>query len=321
LVEGSPMTSVKGIYANLDDLMRLRYKATGFSFLPRQPVHSILSGRHGSRLRGRGLNFDELRHYLPGDDPRNIDWRVTARTGQPFVRVYTEERDRPVILLIDQRMSMFFGSRRVLKSVAAAEAAAVAAWRTLAVSDRVGAVVFSDDSLEVIPPHRSERRVRWILNSTLVMNRQLKAGRVVESAAQQLNRALERVRPLTRHDALICLISDGEGADEETRRRLSELNNHNDLILLFIYDPLEQELPQAGRLTFSNGLGQLEIDSSRQKLRQAFQQQFSERLEGMKQLSQHAGIPLIPISTERAVLDQVREHIGQHRSAGRRQQR
>jgi len=78
--------------------------------LPRQPVHSLLSGRHGSRVRGRGLAFEELRQYLPGDDIRTMDWRVTARTGSPFVRVYTEEKDRPALFVVDQRISMFFAA-------------------------------------------------------------------------------------------------------------------------------------------------------------------------------------------------------------------
>src|SRR5210317_654341 len=120
-----------GIYVQMDGLVRLQHKASGFSFLPRQPVHSILSGRHSSKLRGRGLNFEELRDYLPGDDTRNIDWKVTARTRTPYVRVFTEEKDRSVWLLIDQRISMFFGSQQRMKSVVAAEAAAAAAWRVL----------------------------------------------------------------------------------------------------------------------------------------------------------------------------------------------
>ena len=101
-----------GVYVQLDELVRLQHKASGFSFLPKQPVHSVLSGRHASKLRGRGLNFEELRNYLPGDDTRNIDWKVTARTRTPYVRVYTEEKDRTVWLLVDQRVSMFFGSVR-----------------------------------------------------------------------------------------------------------------------------------------------------------------------------------------------------------------
>ncbi len=115
------------IHADLDALVRLQFKAQGFSFLPRQPIHSVLYGRHASRLRGRGLNFEEIRGYLPGDDIRSMDWKVTARTRKPHIRVYTEERDRTVWLLVDQRISMFFGSRVSMKSVTAAEAAALAA--------------------------------------------------------------------------------------------------------------------------------------------------------------------------------------------------
>src|SRR5210317_1831439 len=163
------------VYADLDELMRLRFKASGFSFLPRQPVHSILSGRHASKLRGRGLHFEELRNYLPGDDTRNIDWKVTARTREPYVRIYTEEKDRPVWLLVDQRISMFFGSRWKMKSVVAAEAAAAAAWRVLSQGDRVGAVIFDDSDLVVVPPHRSEERVAQILKQVVAKNHALNA--------------------------------------------------------------------------------------------------------------------------------------------------
>ena len=132
------------VYADLDALVRLQFEAQGFSFLPRQPINSVLNGRHASRLRGRGLDFEDLRDYVVGDDIRNIDWRATARTGRTHVRVYTEERDRPVWLVVNQRQSMFFGSRERMKSVTAAEAAALAAWRVLGGGDRVGAMIFDD---------------------------------------------------------------------------------------------------------------------------------------------------------------------------------
>ena len=101
-----------GVYASLAALVSLRFRAKGFSFLPRQPVHSILAGRHASRLRGRGLNFEEIRRYQPGDDIRQIDWKVTVRTRQTHSRVYTEERERSVLLLVDQRITMFFRQRQ-----------------------------------------------------------------------------------------------------------------------------------------------------------------------------------------------------------------
>jgi len=147
-------TAAPGVYVDLDELIRLQFKARGFSFLPRQPVHSLLSGRHASRVRGRGLNFEELRDYLPGDDPRTIDWKVTARTGTPFVRVYTEERDRPALLVVDQRINMFFGSRVAMKSVVAAQLAALGAWRVFDQGDRVGALVFDDADIAEVRPHQ-----------------------------------------------------------------------------------------------------------------------------------------------------------------------
>src|SRR5262245_28633626 len=125
-----------GVYANLDALVKLQYHASGFSFLPRQPIRSLLAGRHASRLRGRGLNFEEIRRYQIGDDIRQIDLKATMRTRKTQSRVYTEERERTVLLLVDQRITMFFGSVLNMKSVTAAEAAAISAWRVLDQKDR-----------------------------------------------------------------------------------------------------------------------------------------------------------------------------------------
>jgi len=179
----------EGVYVQLDELVRLQYKASGFSFLPKQPIHSVLSGRHASKLRGRGLNFEELRNYLPGDDTRNIDWKVTARTRTPYVRVYTEEKDRTVWLLIDQRVSMFFGSTKRMKSVVAAEVAAISAWRVLSVGDRVGALVFNDSDISVVPPHRSRERVMQILKQVVDKNQALSADPGLKPDAGKLNEA------------------------------------------------------------------------------------------------------------------------------------
>ena len=162
------------VYASLHHLLALQHKATGFSFLPRQPLHSLLAGRHTSKVRGRGLNFEELRAYYPGDDIRTIDWKVTARTQKPHARVFTEERERPALLVVDQRMDMFFGSRLNMKSVTAAEAAALGAWRILDQGDRVGALVFNDTEIVEIRPHRSQQNVMRILNTVVELNHALR---------------------------------------------------------------------------------------------------------------------------------------------------
>ncbi|MBT8040752.1 MAG: DUF58 domain-containing protein [Gammaproteobacteria bacterium] len=292
--------------------MRLRFKASGFSFLPRQPVHSVLSGRHASRLRGRGLNFEELRNYLPGDDTRNIDWKVTARTKEPHVRVYTEEKDRTVWLLVDQRVSMFFGSRWKMKSVIAAEAAALACWRVLAQGDRVGAAVFDDEDVTIVPPHRSAERVSQVLKTVIDKNHALDARPGRQTAPDMLNRAVRRVARLARHDCLVCIISDGSGLDADSRRHITRLTAHNDVLSLFVYDPLEQAIPDAGRLVFSDGEREVEFNSSERRLREAFAADFEQRMERMRDTSRRHTIPLLPIHTASPVLEQVRDALGHH---------
>src|SRR5215475_6243897 len=208
-----PMTRspAPGVYADLGELTRLQFKARGFSFLPRQPVQSLLAGRHASRLRGRGLNFDEIRRYLPGDDIRQIDWKATVRTRKTQTRVFTEERERSVLLLVDQRITMFFGSVRNMKSVTAAEAAALAAWRVVGEQDRVGALIFNDSKITEIRPQRSQVTVMRILHEVLEQNHALSVDSGMRSNGAMFNQALQRCERLTKHDCLVCIISDGFG--------------------------------------------------------------------------------------------------------------
>ena len=306
-----------GVYVQLHDLVRLQHKASGFSFLPRQPIHSVLSGRHASKLRGRGLNFEELRNYLPGDDTRNIDWKVTARTRTPYVRVYTEEKDRTVWLLVDQRVNMFFGSKERMKSVVAAEVAALSAWRVLSVGDRVGALVFDDSDITVVPPHRSRERVMQILNEVVKKNHALSADPGLKPDAGKLNEALKQVSILARHDCLVCLITDGDGTNPETRKHITRLSEHNDVLTAFVYDPLEKNMPAAGRLRFADGEGQLEADTSSRKLRTAFQSEFEQRLERMQSVSRRYSIPLLPLHTSSPVSEQIRDVLGHHQATRR----
>jgi uncharacterized protein (DUF58 family) len=205
-------------------------------------VHSLLAGRHASRLRGRGLNFEEIRRYLPGDDIRNMDWHITARTRKPYVRVYTEERDRPVLLIVDQRLRMFFGSQRAMKSVVAAEVAALAAWRALNVGDRVAALVFDDRDVVKIAPHRSRYRGMRIPQAVVEKNHALQIEARRQAGPAILNRVLERAVRLAKHNYLVCLMGDGAGADQETVRLITLLGAYNDVLVVFIYNPLEAQV-------------------------------------------------------------------------------
>jgi len=168
-------SAIGSVYVDAAHLAKLEFRARGLSFVAPAPVSSILSGNHASRLRGRGLNFEEIRGYLPGDDIRHIDWKVSLRLGKPQVRAYTEERDRPLLVVVDQRMSMFFGSRRAFKSVVAAEAAALAVWMGFAAGDRVGGVIFDDSSVVRVRPLRSRSRIKTLFGALARMNNALHA--------------------------------------------------------------------------------------------------------------------------------------------------
>lgn len=302
-----------GVYATLEDLVRLRHQARGFSFLPKQPVNSLLAGRHASRLRGRGLNFEEIRKYLPGDDIRQIDWKVTARTRKPHARVYTEERERPVILLVDQRLGMFFGSQLKMKSVTACELAALAAWKTLGVQDRVGAVVFNDSEAISIRPRRSQATVMRIFQQILQMNRQLRASAKTRPNPAMFNEALRRARQLAPHDSLVVLITDGDGSDGNTQKLVAEIAQHNDVVLAFVFDPLEANLPELFHVVISDGERQLELDSSAAELRPRFREAFAEQRERGKHFLLTREVPVLPISAAEEALSQLASLLGQPR--------
>jgi uncharacterized protein (DUF58 family) len=271
-----------GVYVDLEDLLSFEQKGRKVSFLPRQPVHSLLSGRFASRMRGRGLSFEEIRDYRGGDDVRSIDWKVTARLRRPHVRVFNEERDRPALLLIDQRLSMFFGSRQMLKSVTAAQAAAIAAWRVLGAGDRIGALVFNDREIVEIRPRRSRQTVLQILATVAAQNRALGVGRGIVSAAAMLNRVLGRTRHLALHDAVVIVISDFDGADQLTRGLVAALDGELQILL------------DVGR------------DSVRKDITHAVQQRLSEVFAWTPEL----GIPVLPLSAAEDTPTQLRRLLG-----------
>ncbi len=299
------------VYADLAQLVAIQHQGAHFNFLPRQPLHSILAGRHGSRLRGRGLDFEELRHYRPGDDIRTLDWKVTNRTKKTHVRVYSEERERSVLLLVDQRMAMFFGSRVKMKSVVAAEMAALVAWRTLAVGDRVGALVFNDSEIKHIKPQRSRNTVMQILHHTVTMNHALSAGQGGAQNDEQLNSALHEAERLCGHDCLIVLISDMSGWSQQTIKRMKRLTVHNDLIVPLIFDPLEKELPDHHQLLVSDGALQIQVDARPSQLKQKFTEGFVNTVEYLQGELAKYQVPVIPIDTVQPVQHQVRKALGE----------
>ena len=306
------MTPDPRIHVTLEHLRGLEGTSRGLSFLPRQPSASVINGHHASRLRGRGLNFEEMRNYLPGDDVRSIDWKATARTGKPHVRVFTEERDRPALLVVDQRMSMFFGSRLNMKSVTAAEAAAVAAFRIKGAGDRVGGIVFDDERQVEFAPRRSARAVYALLEATAEMNLALHADREVDTEPGDLNRVLKSVARLAHHDHLVVIYSDFDGIDEATHRHLAGIAAHNDLILVLVHDPAAVALEEDARMqvVFGDGVMQAEIDLSSDRARQALSGFSKQRLERILHWQTEINLSVLPLSAGEETVPQIRRLLG-----------
>ncbi|MEO1458115.1 MAG: DUF58 domain-containing protein [Pseudomonadota bacterium] len=310
-----PATADPRIRVDLAHLRALAARARGLSFLPRQPSASVLNGRHASRMRGRGLSFEELRGYLPGDDVRAIDWKVTARMGAPYIRVFTEERDRPALLVVDQRLSMFFGSVHAMKSVTAAEAAALAAAAVLAQGDRLGGIVFGDRAIAEIRPERSRRAQDRLLKALVEAGDALDPG--AEDAPLPLSRPLEAVSRIARQNHLVVILSDFDGIDAPCEALLRSMARHNDVVLVLVTDPLANAIPAGLRITVSNGRLLAALDTDDAGARQALTAFAGGRIARIEALARRNRIPLLPLSAGAATLPQMRRLFGLRPGTGR----
>lgn len=298
------------IYTSLDALRRLQFKAKGFGLSPQQPINSILAGKNISKLRGRGLNFEEMRQYQIGDDIRTMDWKVTMRTGKPHVKVYTEERERNVFLLVDQRQSMFFGSTHKMKSVIAAEIAALLAWQVIASTDRVGAVVFNDDHAVTLKPQRSSQQVIKIFAEITRQNQQLKSGSTSQDHQLSLEQMFEQMIRVTTHDALVILISDGYGWSDKCAEFVKSISQHNDFVCCHVTDPLEHQLAEMSQMVISDGDLQLEISAQEKQLQQDFIHNVELSINSFSSLAKKYRIPLLPFNTTEETDEQLRRALG-----------
>ncbi len=307
------------VHVSTDDLVRLETQARDLAFVQKARSHQQLAGRMYSAMRGRGLTFEELRDYLPGDDIRSIDWRVTARTTKPVVRIYTEEKERPALIIVDQRVNMFFGSRRSMKSVTAAEAAILCAWRILGSGDRVGGFVFNDTETDEVKPHRSRNVVVAFADHIARMNSELRADLATQPAAGQLDAQLERVANIAHHDHLVVVVSDFDGHTPRTRDLLLRLSSRNDVICILIFDPFLLELPTSGNLVVSGDGGQAELALRTDSVRSAIDAFARSRGRELLAWQTELGLPMLPVSAAEETAPQLRRLLEQ--SAWRQRRR
>lgn len=279
------------------DLIANRFPARFLDVTKAKRALAHLAGAKRAYRRGRGVEFDEVRQYTAGDDVRAIDWRVTARSGEPHTKLFHEERERPVLVCVDLRSPMRFGSQNCFKSVLAAHTASLLLWSALDRGERVGGMVVHDDAAQDIRPARSRHTVLSVIGEL---------ARTIEAQTPEplpLAEQLRQLQRIARPGSALFLISDfHDGRDPEALQTLRRLTQHVQITGVLISDPLERELPVAGRYAVSDGTGKSILETGSPVLAERYQQEFDQEVEELRRDYQNLRVPLIPMSTSEAPL-------------------
>ncbi|MDG1180389.1 MAG: DUF58 domain-containing protein [Gammaproteobacteria bacterium] len=310
----------RGALITLPHMLIQRQAAKALAYVSHARSIAGISGLHLSKIRGRGIDFEEFRPYQAGDDIRLIDWRATARTGRAVTKVFREERERPVIIAVDQCSSMFFGSQVAFKSVIAAQAAALFCWLAIDNGDRVGGLVFSDTDASLVRPKRSRRSALHLLNQIFTFNQKLNAKKehTPDSEPQAadfkpgLAHALGQIRRITKPGSTLYVISDFATLDETALQYLNQLSRHNNVVCCMVYDALEESLPTPGVYSITDGSSKGSINTHSSKARSRYKQQFEERVATIESDLERLKIRLIKLRTNQLVVEQVREWIAKN---------
>lgn len=254
-------------------------------------VENLMAGKYHSVFKGRGIDFDEVREYVAGDDVRRIDWNVTARTGIPHIKKYVEERELTVMLLVDGSASSSIGSINQSKRELAAEIAALIGFSAIANNDRVGLLLFTDRTERYMPPSKGRAHVLGIVSLILTHNFKSKLTDI-STALNHLNHAINR-------RAVIFILSDFMDTDYE--RALKVVSKKHDVVAVPIIDPIEIQMPELGWLTFEDvETGEIiQLKSNDRKVRDIFQKYAAERFEKMRQTLRHCGVDTIEVRADK----------------------
>lgn len=286
------------VKVNLKSLINLAPQAAGLN-LHHSGIRALQSGGYVSRFRGRGMEFDEVRLYQSGDDVRSIDWKVTARTDKPHTKIFREERERPVFISVDNRLTMQFATRGVFKSVQAAKLAALIAWTAQRHSDRVGGQIFSEQFCYELKPQHGKHGVLRFFNS-------LVNPPSIPQAEISFEHVLTRLSHHAKPGSLIYLISDFRGFNPQAENYLTKLARHCDVTLIFVYDPLEKALPETGRYRFTDSQREVVIDSADKQRLFRYQQRFSALEQHLIEVAKKNQIRLIQCDTTQDPLQSLR---------------
>lgn len=301
-------TLSNGVMPSREELIGLRLLARDLPLHPQQRVKSVNVGDHYSAFRGRGMDYAESRNYQPGDDVRNMDWRVTARSGRAHVKVYQEERERPVVIMGDFGPGMFFATEGAFKSIILTRAAALIAWAAVEKGDRIGALLYNGSHHELRPTRGQRGALHLIRELVNAADPSLQTSTDPHSN-NQFNDALTRLHRVAHPGSLIFLFSDFYHLNSDSKRQLQLLRKHNDVVACQILDRLELVPPAPGRYPVIVGNQQGILDTRSKTQRDAWTQHFAVQRQRVSELMQQCAIPLLQLSTADDVSERLRHNL------------
>ena len=294
-------TGNDGIYVSIDQLLALKYHAAAHKRSNSHRLENGLTGEALSILKGRGIEFEDIRPYLPGDDLRHVDWRVAARTGMPFTRRYSEDRERSTLVVADQRVNMFFGSGKEFKSYTAAIAAAKLAWGAVENGHRLGGLIASDTT-DITHVGNARRNVLTILSNLVKHNNSLSCSSSKSPGFDQpdFNQLLEQVANKLQPGLIVNIVSDFNDLNKQSKTMLATIASSCELNLIRIVDPLEQEINLKAHVGISNGSA-----IKRARLNNSILNQYRDKRalieRHLNEIVQRADISLVSIKTSQTV--------------------
>jgi len=321
-----------GVELAMTELLHYQNKTALIDLSARKNIHGQMSGNYLSRNKGRGMEFDEVRHYQTGDDIRAIDWRVTARTGKTHTKLFREELERPVLIATDLSANMHFGSQLLFKSVQAAHVASLVAWHAKNRGDRLGGIVFNqNDHLELKPRSRKEGVLHYLHALTsLHQSQQSSQNKAVTEQntnnLSYLNDNCARIRQLAKPGSLVYLITDAQpikdmliqNPNQQTTlsqkisalRHLTQISQHCELVICLITDPLEQELPTSSvklNVTLTDGTNRQQLTLGDKNTASNYKQQAETVFEQCSKLLTKAGARVISFSAGQTLEQQLKD--------------
>ena len=283
------------------DVKELMEKVGKIRILTNRLIDDQLSGDYHSTFKGQGVEFDEVRPYIAGDDVRSIDWNVTARTGVPYIKRFSEERELTILFMVDVSGSQSYGSVTRSKAELAAEVTALLALTAIRNQDKIGLVLFSDRIVKYIPPRKGSGSVMRLVREVLAAEDDAEGGTDIAAALKFLNGVQKR-------RAVVFLVSDFLQPSADYERLLRATSRHHDMVCVPVSDPAEAELPDVGLVELEDPeTGCLElVDTSDASVRRAFAARAAEEREEQTRFFRRSGIDTLAVATDRPYIDGVR---------------